>query len=93
MHHQADSALVPRRRVLFEVGCGVGNFFYPLLQDGLDFQVHACDLSPRAVQFVKVGRVAGICPVSTVLKTANRCYRKVEETTPLYNKVVSSAFI
>eukprot|EP00117_Sycon_ciliatum_P035452 scpid39488/ scgid3731/ Methyltransferase-like protein 6 len=41
------------RRVILEVGCGVGNFFYPLLEDGLNFFVHACDLSPRAIEFVK----------------------------------------
>ena len=44
------------KRVLFEVGCGVGNLFYPLLEEGSQFFVHACDLSPRAVQFVKVRR-------------------------------------
>ena len=41
------------RKVLFEIGCGVGNFFYPLLEDGLDWYVHACDFSQRAVDFVK----------------------------------------
>ncbi|XP_015119499.1 methyltransferase-like protein 6 [Diachasma alloeum] len=37
-----------------EVGCGVGNLIYPLLEDGLKFKkIYACDLSPRAVDFVK----------------------------------------
>ncbi|XP_046487123.1 tRNA N(3)-methylcytidine methyltransferase METTL6 [Neodiprion pinetum] len=40
--------------VLLEVGCGVGNLFYPLLEDGLKIRrIYACDLSPRAVDFVK----------------------------------------
>lgn len=38
---------------LLEVGCGVGNLIFPLLQDGLDLFIYACDLSPRAVKFVK----------------------------------------
>ncbi|RZF40777.1 hypothetical protein LSTR_LSTR011294 [Laodelphax striatellus] len=41
------------KTVLFEVGCGVGNLMYPLLEDGLNLFVYACDLSPRAVEFVK----------------------------------------
>ncbi|XP_031568212.1 tRNA N(3)-methylcytidine methyltransferase METTL6-like [Actinia tenebrosa] len=40
-------------KVLLEAGCGVGNFFYPLIEEGHNFYVHACDFSPRAVQFVK----------------------------------------
>lgn len=40
---------------IFEVGCGVGNLIYPLIEDGLKFKrIFACDLSPRAVDFVKV---------------------------------------
>ncbi|XP_020710865.2 tRNA N(3)-methylcytidine methyltransferase METTL6 [Athalia rosae] len=39
---------------LLEVGCGVGNLFYPLLEDGLKIEkIYACDLSPRAIDFVK----------------------------------------
>lgn len=40
-------------RVLLEVGCGVGNFFYPLLEDDPNLFVYACDFSSRAVQFVR----------------------------------------
>lgn len=41
--------------VLLEVGCGVGNFVYPLIEDGLKFRaIFACDLSPRAVELTKV---------------------------------------
>nr|XP_012150176.1 PREDICTED: methyltransferase-like protein 6 [Megachile rotundata] len=40
--------------VLLEVGCGVGNFVYPLIEDGLKFRkIFACDLSPRAVELMK----------------------------------------
>lgn len=43
-----------QRLVLLEAGCGVGNCIFPLLEDGLDVFVYACDFSPRAVEFVKV---------------------------------------
>lgn len=41
--------------VLFEAGCGVGNFLFPLLDEDVDKQlfIYACDFSPRAVNFVK----------------------------------------
>ncbi|XP_072028615.1 tRNA N(3)-cytidine methyltransferase METTL6-like [Amphiura filiformis] len=39
--------------VLLEVGCGVGNALYPLIAESKHLYVHACDFSPRAVQFVK----------------------------------------
>lgn len=41
------------KMVLLEVGCGVGNFFYPLLEEGKDMFVYACDFSPRAIELVK----------------------------------------
>lgn len=41
------------RRSLLEIGCGVGNLFYPLLESGICLRVYACDFSPRAVAFVK----------------------------------------
>lgn len=44
-----------KMQILLEVGCGVGNFIYPLIEDGITFRkVFACDLSPRAVEFVKM---------------------------------------
>lgn len=40
--------------VLLEVGCGVGNLFYPLLQDNIKIKkIYACDFSPRAIDLVK----------------------------------------
>lgn len=41
------------RKSLLEIGCGVGNFIFPLLEENVNLFVHACDFSPRAVQFVK----------------------------------------
>lgn len=47
--------LANRGGSIFEVGCGVGNLIYPLLEDGLNFKrIYVCDLSPRAIDFVKV---------------------------------------
>lgn len=40
-------------KVLLEVGCGVGNLIFPLLEEEPSMFVHACDLSPRAIGFVK----------------------------------------
>ncbi|XP_060079772.1 tRNA N(3)-methylcytidine methyltransferase METTL6-like [Ylistrum balloti] len=40
-------------KTILEVGCGVGNFIFPLLEQDSSLYFHACDFSPRAVQFVK----------------------------------------
>ena len=40
-------------KVLLEVGCGVGNLAFPLLEEKLPLYFYCCDFSPRAVQFVK----------------------------------------
>lgn len=40
--------------VLLEVGCGVGNMLYPLLEKNEKLLVHCCDFSSRAVDIVKV---------------------------------------
>ncbi|ESO82096.1 hypothetical protein LOTGIDRAFT_223580 [Lottia gigantea] len=39
--------------VIFEVGCGVGNFMFPLLQEDPSLYFYSCDFSQRAVDFVK----------------------------------------
>lgn len=39
--------------VLLEVGCGVGNMLYPLLEADKNLKVHCCDFSARAVEMVK----------------------------------------
>ncbi|XP_022919642.1 tRNA N(3)-cytidine methyltransferase METTL6 [Onthophagus taurus] len=41
------------KRVLFEIGCGTGNFIFPLIEAGLNFEIIACDLSKRAVEIVR----------------------------------------
>ena len=40
-------------KTLFEVGCGVGNFVFPLLEIEARLFIYACDFSPRAVEFVQ----------------------------------------
>ena len=45
---------VSDQKVLLEIGCGVGNFLFPLIEENkTSFYVHAADISPRAVQMVK----------------------------------------
>ncbi|KAJ2694324.1 hypothetical protein H4R19_005925 [Coemansia spiralis] len=39
--------------VLLELGCGVGNFIWPVVERNPDVFVYACDFSQRAVGFVK----------------------------------------
>ncbi|XP_077977996.1 tRNA N(3)-cytidine methyltransferase METTL6-like [Glandiceps talaboti] len=41
------------KKILLEVGCGVGNALFPLLEESPSLFIYACDFSPRAVQFVK----------------------------------------
>lgn len=40
---------------ILEVGCGVGNFVFPLIEDKFNgnYFIYACDFSERAVNFVK----------------------------------------
>lgn len=42
------------KKNMLEMGCGVGNLIFPLIQDGCNnFFYYACDFSPRAVEFVQ----------------------------------------
>ncbi|KAK7870219.1 hypothetical protein R5R35_003489 [Gryllus longicercus] len=43
----------PGRRKMLEMGCGVGNLVFPLLEMDLNLFVFACDFSRRAVELVK----------------------------------------
>ena len=40
-------------QLLLEVGCGVGNFAFPLIEELDTIFIYCCDFSPRAVQFVR----------------------------------------
>ncbi|XP_065170385.1 tRNA N(3)-methylcytidine methyltransferase METTL6 isoform X2 [Atheta coriaria] len=40
-------------RILWEVGCGVGNFVFPLIEAKLNFEYIVCDLSSKAIELVK----------------------------------------
>lgn len=39
---------------LLEVGCGVGNFLYPLLQLNKNIHINACDFSDKAIELLKL---------------------------------------
>lgn len=41
------------RKVLLEVGCGVGNLIYPLVEEGLNYYFYGCDLSTKAIELFK----------------------------------------
>ncbi|XP_046975932.1 tRNA N(3)-methylcytidine methyltransferase METTL6 [Vanessa cardui] len=49
----------PDQRIVFlELGCGVGNMIFPLVEEGFtNFYFYACDFSPRAVEFVKSNKL------------------------------------
>lgn len=48
---ETDSA--SRQKRLLEVGCGVGNLIFPLVEENLnDYFIYACDFSARAIKFV-----------------------------------------
>lgn len=39
---------------MLEVGCGVGNLVFPLIEENYNnYFIYACDFSPRAIEFVK----------------------------------------
>lgn len=42
-----------KHKILLEIGCGVGNFLYPLLKSGFQGFALACDLSSKAIELVK----------------------------------------
>ena len=48
-----DDSATKQNRNLLEVGCGVGNTVYPLLESHGDLYVHCCDFSQEAVRLVK----------------------------------------
>jgi len=67
--------------ILLEVGCGCGNFIFPMLEEVPGLKVLACDFSPRAVDFVKSHEKydetrirAFVCDI-----TAKDCFTPLEE--------------
>jgi methyltransferase-like protein 6 len=38
--------------LVLEVGCGVGNFVFPMMRVHTNHRFFACDFSPRAIEFV-----------------------------------------
>lgn len=50
-----DEILRKKDPILMEVGCGCGNFIFPMLEKVPELRVLACDFSPRAVDFVRYG--------------------------------------
>lgn len=47
-----------QRIVFLELGCGVGNMIFPLVEEGFtNFFFYACDFSPRAVEFVRTNKL------------------------------------
>uniref|UniRef100_A0A1B6MLP3 tRNA N(3)-methylcytidine methyltransferase n=2 Tax=Graphocephala atropunctata TaxID=36148 RepID=A0A1B6MLP3_9HEMI len=45
---------ISEKTILLEVGCGVGNFIYPLISEHLNMFIYACDLSSRAIELLKL---------------------------------------
>lgn len=51
---EIDNSITDQSKInLLEVGCGVGNFVWPLIEDGLKFNFYACDFSPVALDLFK----------------------------------------
>ena len=50
---QNPSSLEPKTSILLEIGCGVGNFMYPLLKQNNKMFVYACDFSTDAIDLLK----------------------------------------
>lgn len=50
-----DETTGDSKKFLLEVGCGVGNFVFPLIEEQFNknYYIYACDFSQRAVDFVK----------------------------------------
>ncbi|CAO1376993.1 unnamed protein product [Diamesa hyperborea] len=41
------------KKRMLEVGCGVGNLVFPLMEKSNNFFTYLCDISPRAIEIVK----------------------------------------
>ncbi|KAI3630885.1 hypothetical protein MIR68_012320 [Amoeboaphelidium protococcarum] len=52
-----EASKLKKQRV-FEIGCGVGNFVYPIMQEtqkveDMDIEFYACDYAPKAIELFK----------------------------------------
>ncbi|KAL5757441.1 hypothetical protein ACOSP7_020052 [Xanthoceras sorbifolium] len=52
-HFFSDDSFSANGKVVLEVGCGAGNTIFPLVSAYPKLYVHACDISPYAVELVK----------------------------------------
>lgn len=53
-HELLGNEQLSRNIKILELGCGVGNLIFPLIEENIEgIKIFACDFSPRAVQFVK----------------------------------------
>jgi methyltransferase-like protein 6 len=41
------------KKTLLEIGCGVGNFIFPLIEEKLNFHIFACDFSIKAIDIMQ----------------------------------------
>lgn len=48
---------INQKNILLEVGCGVGNFIYPLIEEKLNMFIYACDLSSKAIELLKTNPI------------------------------------
>lgn len=65
---------INQRNILLEVGCGVGNFIYPLIEEKLNMFIYACDLSSKAIELLKTNPIyseAQIKAFQTDITTTN----------------------
>ncbi|CAH1760960.1 3652_t:CDS:2 [Entrophospora sp. SA101] len=44
------------QKIVLELGCGVGNFLFPVLESNSNLFIYACDFSKRAIDFVKLNQ-------------------------------------
>lgn len=74
-----------QKLTILEAGCGVGNCLFPLLEEDLNIFAYACDFSPRAVEYVKVG---------VMFETSFRVsYEATEITSDWNNRLLLPSFL
>ncbi|XP_044485907.1 tRNA N(3)-methylcytidine methyltransferase METTL2-like isoform X2 [Mangifera indica] len=49
-------------KFVLEVGCGAGNTIFPLVAAYPKLYVHACDMSPQAIELVKIFMLSAVSP-------------------------------